>query len=92
MIKVMYISAMQIGDLMRSFKLLLYKAEKAAFEEVHVYEHVHVYILPKVHITNHSMRRKARQSNRKTTLHNKSRPKQWLPRMGFEPTTLEHSR
>ena len=30
-----HISAIQIGDLMRSFKLLLYKAEKGAFEEVY---------------------------------------------------------
>ena len=46
-----YISAMQIGDLMRSFKLLLYKAEKAAFEEVYT---IHVCVWNSATCINHN--------------------------------------
>ena len=34
---------MKVGDLMRSFKLLVYKAEKSALEEVDVMVHVDGY-------------------------------------------------
>ena len=34
--KIVYIVFLQVGDLMRSFKLLLYKSDKSVLEEVRI--------------------------------------------------------